>query len=87
MLCTRVDGTVGISVGAVVGIVVGYSVGTAVGATVGSAFVGLLVVGATLGCPLPEVGTSVLGLPDGEVVGLDVVGFNVLGPAVGVAVG
>ena len=58
--------------GAVVGDVVGYSVGTPVGAEA----VGLDVVGAKLGCEVPDVGVRVLGLTDGATVGLAVLGSS-----------
>lgn len=79
---TWVGCVLGTSVGAVVGVVVGYWVGDPVGADVGDS-----VVGAALGSVLPRVGACVLGLADGVLVGLDVVGLRVLDPRVGVAVG
>ena len=65
---------VGISLGVEVGIAVGYSVGNAVGAVLGTPVVGLVVVGALVGCSLPVEGVRVLGLDDGESVGTNVEG-------------
>ena len=79
--------TVGISLGATVGIVVGYSVGTSVGAAVGTEVGTLAVVGARVGCALPVVGTSVLGLADGGPLELIDMGWNTLGRPVGDTMG
>ena len=86
-VCKLVGATVGISLGATVGIVVGYSVGTSVRAAVGTEVGTLAVVGARVGCALPVVGTSVLGLADGGPLELIDMGWNTLGRPVGDTMG